>query len=95
MKRGCLVQTAYPDTLRMHRKDPYGRNYSNPTERYMNTFIFHPHEVGILLEESKVGVKSDSDEFEDLMLWKILTPSGVGYISTGWGTIPRYLKVIA
>lgn len=95
MKPGSLVQTSYPGALRMHRRNPYGRCYSSPKDRYTNTFTFHPHEVGILLEERRVDLDGESDEFEDLMLWKILTPSGVGYISTGWGTIPRYLKVIA
>lgn len=94
MKPGSLVQTSYPSTLRMHRKDPYGKNYSSPSDRYTNTFLFHPYEVGILLEESRVDVDNNSDEFEDLMLWKILTRNGIGYISTGWGDIPRYLKVI-
>lgn len=79
----------------MHRQDPYGHGFLTQKERYTNTFLFYPHEVGVLLEESRVNVDSNSDEYEDLMIWKILTPSGVGYISTGWGTIPRYLKVIA
>jgi hypothetical protein len=49
----------------------------------------------MILEESRVEVDNNSDEYEDLMIWKILAPGGVGYISTGWGNIPRYLKVIA
>ena len=95
MKLGSLVQTAYPDTLRMHRRNPFGHEYSSPKERYTNTFLFNPHEIGMILEESRVEVDNNSDEYEDLRVWKILTPGGVGYVSTGWGNIPRYLKVIA
>jgi hypothetical protein len=95
MNPGSLIQTPYPNTLRMHRRDPYGHEYSSPKMRYMNAFLFHPHEVGLLLEESRVSLEDISDEYADLVVWKILTPSGIGYISTGWGNIPRYLKVIA
>lgn len=95
MKLGSLVQTSYPDTLRMHRQNPYEFKHSNPKSRYRNTFLFHPNEIGLLLEESRVTLEDVSDEYADMMIWKILTPSGIGYVSTGWGNIPRYLKVIA
>ena len=48
-----------------------------------------------MLEETEVRLDSNSDEFEDLMLLKILTQNGVGYISTNCRTIPRYLKIAA
>lgn len=95
MKPGSLIQTSCSGALRLHRKDPFGRAYSSPVQRYASTFFFYPHEVGLLLEETEVRLDSNSDEFEDLMLLKILTQNGVGYISTNCRTIPRYLKIAA
>lgn len=91
MKPGNLVRTTYKDAIRLHKLNPYEQHGSRMD--YAGTFLFHPSEVGIILEERIVDIDRQ-DEHRDLLIWKILTPAGVGYISTGWGTIPRYLRVI-
>ncbi len=93
MKPGNLVRTTCKDTIRLHKLNPY-EQHDNSRMVYEGTFLFHPSEIGIILEEKIVDVDMQ-DEHEDLLIWKILTPTGVGYISAGWGHIPKYLRIVA